>query len=405
MNSDSKMTRYDVSSVIKRKRGIALMLVLLALIIMSVVIVDFQGKSALFQRSSAGRINLQKCRYGAESGLILAQRMIKIALKKNSWVDFNDEGIDEPNSNEYALNTLEEQGGEDPNNLNDPNDLNDPNTSDEFNLDFLENPFILAQKEIEVGDVKVTFEIQDENGKFPLLWYLRSPYSTNGNGSGAKQLDAFFKLMNIDREYGALVKKLANDIVKDIALDYMELHLVKNEHKKGQRRTSRRTRPRSTYSKKQAQKAKRYEDMALFGTQWRKRILEDDEMAVLALPINDEGLVLSDYLGVWGTFKINLFTAPAEVIESSFAELGVTHDMALSMVEYREENEIKTVLDFNNAPDVDATVISDLYKASIFKTENFSVYVKATCGNASYKLVTNMQNYLGKLHFTAIVKE
>ena len=94
------------------------------------------------------------------------------------------------------------------------------------------------------------------------------------------------------------LKKLANDIVKDIALDYMELHLVKNKHKKGQRRTSRRTRPRSSYSKKQALKAKRYEDMALFGTQWRKRILEDDEMAVLALPINDEGLVLSDYLGV-----------------------------------------------------------------------------------------------------------
>jgi|GEM_PF-1341053 len=417
MINDFKIKKRGAIFLIKRKRGVALMLVLLALVIMSVIVVDFQSKSALFQRSSAGRINIQKCRYGAESGLILAQKMITMALKNNSWVDFTDPEIEDPNNNDPNNN--------DPNNddLNNDEDLGflgntlgineddpnskhtkDPNVFD-YNTEFIDSPFILAKKEITVGDVKVSFEIQDENGKFPLLWYLRSPYSASGTGSGARQLDAFIKSLNIDPEYGVLVKKLASDIVKNIPLDNMELHLKKNIVKPGRRRSRRRTRARLSYSKKQDLKAKRYENMAMFGTQFRKRIREDDEMSVLSLPINKEGLVLTDYLGIWGTFKVNLVTAPVEVLESAFGEIGLTNDMALSMVEYRSENAIESVLNFRNAPDVEQAVIKDLYKAAIYKTENFSVHIIATCGNASYKLVTNIQSYLGKLMITAIVRE
>ena len=107
------------------RAGMALLLTLMILVVITAVLVQYQVEATLFIRSSSYRLESQQCRYAAESGLVISHGIIKNMIFSRAQAAPN-EGTDplEPNS---LMDSF------DPNSLFDVSD--DPNVWDMF-LDY-----------------------------------------------------------------------------------------------------------------------------------------------------------------------------------------------------------------------------------------------------------------------------
>jgi len=380
-----------------------LLLTLLALVILAVIIVQFQADTFLTVKASGYRLQSQQCRYAAESGIIVAIHQVKDILQQMSE---SEQTVSEPNTVEPNLPARTDSNQASP--TNDYNQQTEEAQTDTFPAVFGEPSFIIKKSTIQIGDIKVDIEIHDENGKLPLLWLLRSPYDPSGNNSKVKTglsematgLSANQSLLN--NVIDAVMEKGQS---LELPPPEKELYQVKRYYKGGRSSASRasvtvfRVKVRKADQVKETQQ--RYRAMGIFAARWYAEFLRQQEDYIpkwsraAAVPQTS----FMDYLGWWGHNRININTAPYEVLLAAFSPMGIDKQTISEIVQYRRDNPFKSLGDLRNIRKIDTDTRRAIINLSTVNSDTFSVYVRADMGRAHYSLIGGINKGL-KNRFT-----
>ena len=86
------------------------------------------------------------------------------------------------------------------------------------------------------------------------------------------------------------------------------------------------------------------------------------------------------YLTVYGGGKVNINTAPAEVLESLDEEMDAA--TARSILDYRQEEDFRTVSDLMKVPGMDESVYKRIKGAVTVKSDTYSIEIRVACQEA-----------------------
>jgi len=112
---------------------------------------------------------------------------------------------------------------------------------------------------------------------------------------------------------------------------------------------------------------------------------------------------LMDYLTIHSDGKININTAPKEVLES----LGENMDSALAaaIVEYRKEESFESIDDLRKVPGMDDEVLAEIREWITVKSSSFSIEVHVNCNGAvaSIKTIAQRQGNKARLIYWQVL--
>lgn len=392
------------------RRGFTLLLTLMALILLASLIVQFQVDSTMHIRSSDFRQEKIQCQYAAESALIIAPYLIKEALAQQR----NPKDKTSP-----------ESGNPDPNNLlsGDPNSLlpDDPNYLDDISLqepDQLPKMFLLKQNIINVGPVVVDIEIYDENSKMPMLWTLKSPFTRKAKNIDNQPMQLLANLLKCPKSTLTQAQKLTRKINRSITLPDSETFVYKRtSYSRGSRIRGRNRRQKKKVSRVtwrtrriggeppivQAREDQRRSEMADFASQWRRQLKTDDDYQELLAPLPQLPGSFNDYIGRWGHNRININTAPPEVLQAAFQPLNLTAPMVRAIVRQRDKSPLKTVGQLTHIEGIDQSILRPLKIFTTTQSDTFTVQIKARWGRSQYNMFAGIyRNRKGQLTTHAV---
>lgn len=383
---------------LSKKNGFALLLTLMILVLLAGLIVEFQADTAIHVRASNYRADHLQCQYAAESALIIASQLTRDMLESKTPrtakvptpQDPDDPNLAEPDD----LENLDDLT--DPNDAADPNDLDEPNEMG--NIATLA-PFILVQKTVQIGTAVVDIEIHDENAKYPLYWLLHSPFEKE-IAPVEDSIGRLGELLDAEPDETDNAINLAMDIDKRVEVLEPMIYLAKQrspKNKNGEVRMLWRPRrariknspPKSTppVSSEDLQK-QHYQAMGAFVQQWHNETANTkSEFPETDLTMRPENF--TDYLGYWGHTKINVNTAPPEVMEAAFLPLGITQTAIQAIVEHRQQNPIDRRLNLYDISDeIDRDISRAVQVLAIPTSDTFSIHINARLGRANYNILT-----------------
>jgi len=184
-----------------------------------------------------------------------------------------------------------------------------------------------------------------------------------------------------------------------------ELYQVKRYYKGGRSSASRasvtvfRVNVRKADQVKETQQ--RYRAMGIFAARWYAEFLRQQEDYIpkwsraAAVPQTS----FMDYLGWWGHNRININTAPYEVLLAAFSPMGIDKQTISEIVQYRRDNPFKSLGDLRNIRKIDTDTRRAIINLSTVNSDTFSVYVRADMGRAHYSLIGGINKGL-KNRFT-----
>jgi len=372
------------------RAGMALLLTLMILVVITAVLVQYQVEATLFIRSSSYRLESQQCRYAAESGLVISHGIIKNMIFSRAQTAPNEDTDPlEPNSLMDSFDPNSLFGGSD-----------DPNAWDMFMEDLPEKEtFVIRTEELAVGEAEVTIEIQDENAKWPVLWLLRSPFRGN---------DAQKEFLNYAKQmgYATTDARRAVKLVKEIGRKIEKVlppPEVKVEARK--RAGNRRRRRFMSYDKRLKEEQNRREVMGEFARQWQEALDADEDFQVLQQSLPDKANGFNDFLGIWGSNFININTTSPEILESAFSSLGMTRDKAEAIVTFRETTLFRNKNELHNVQGLEKKMVTKLLPLITVKSDSYSVYVTARLGRTEYNLIGSVYNYKGRVRFLSLIED
>jgi len=207
-------------------------------------------------------------------------------------------------------------------------------------------PFVAEPVEFEIGSAKVRIEIEDENAKYPLGWALMADPEIE------REIDAgfltFCEMSRLDSEQiGALTAQLERvGKIQPFKMDFKPVtKMVKVPIKRttGSSRRTTRT-PRMRTVRKPVSATQQYSEQTVHFAKLFHSSLIDTE--ALARPtINTETRKESPlrYIGIWGSRKVNVNTAPRHVLEAAFIFGGNQVEIAEMIILLRREKTFGSV--------------------------------------------------------------
>lgn len=250
-------------------------------------------------------------------------------------------------------------------------------------------PLVTEVSEFEIGDARITIEIEDENAKYPLGWAMIEDEEIIREADAG--FDVFCEWMymrpdNVER----LRQQLAEiAVLRPFKLDFKPItKLVKtpvassSARRTSRSRTSRISRTRTTKKTISAQDQinRQHSD---FGRLLHSPLINMELLAAeTQSPERREGESPKKYLGLWATRRVNVNTAPRHVLEAAFTFGGDAQDIASIIIERRRIKPFKDMKDLSDALFSYALPLSKCEQYITFKSTVFTIKVSAVCGVA-----------------------
>ncbi|MFA6176053.1 MAG: hypothetical protein WC765_05695 [Phycisphaerae bacterium] len=298
----------------------------------------------------------------------------------------------------------------------DYNDVNDANTQNLYVRGPYgpKWPYVTGPVELDFGDTKVTIEVIDENAKLPLVWGISSDEKVKAETKAAVVI--FCEWMQMTQsDIDPLIKELGD--IKEIKTFSVELKPVvtvssqskttsdANNTSAARRRASRRASSRRAKPQTVQQTRPQIGHTMDFAKIMHSPMLD---LETLAMPVNqDENRSESalKYISLWGTDKVNINTAPRNVLESAFTFGGDAAKIADAIIKERRIEPFKDVNDISKRL-MSYTGSIDKCKPYITaKSDFFSVRVKAVSGTAVVCATAGIKKESGKFQKIGIIIE
>ncbi len=352
-----------------RPKGLTLLVTLMVLVILAVVIVQFQVDATLQNRASSYRIERLQCRYAAESGIALGSHIIRMIYRKGVAED------------------REKFPGDLPDSWQDPNAVTEPNLPDSF-INLQTTPvedlpwFIIQKKTLDVNGVEVTVEVHDENAKWPLVWLLSSPFDRAGRSDiVGRSFEKYAELLQLDDQTFDDAVDLINSLSTSLPLPPPPVSYSG---------TGLRMAPkgrRGSWIDTLAEVQYRHKVMGNFARYWYKHFeLRPDDP--LMQELEEMPVSFADCVSIWGAFHININTAPPPVLQSVFQPLGLDPRTFFALIDYRDQTPFYSITQLEDIKEITTIMRQKIQPLIIPKSRTYSVHVNARLGRTSCHLVS-----------------
>jgi hypothetical protein len=272
--------------------------------------------------------------------------------------------------------------------------------------------------EIEFGDASLTIEIMDENAKLPLVWGFDTDPNVKDEAQAA--VTTFCEWMKMEpNEIDPLMKELKQ--IKDVKPFSASLKTVeasttpdnntpKDSNSDSSKQSKRVTRTRQRSRTRQQAAAGQQGRGDIGNTLDYAKILHSPmiDLESLAKSVNkDENRSESalKYVSLWGTQKVNINTAPRQVLESAFTFGGDSVEISKQIIEMRQKQPFKDLNDLAKKLYSYNTSIDKTKPYITTQSDCFTIRVKATSGVAQVCATAGIKKVQGKFQQIGIIIE
>jgi Tfp pilus assembly protein PilX len=431
--------------VTQNRSGIVLLVTLVLLVVLSTLGYTLSSRLSAQRHRDQYVIDYSKARYGCDSAVKYAFATLEDIqpelISRPDETDFSDlfalgevqyqELIAQQTGKLRSTETNKNRSFNDVNNVGDINDINDIGGATDVNNINPPTirgpygpawPFVTNPVEFEIGSATVKIEIEDENAKYPVGWALLDDKKVQREAKAA--LDTFCDWMDVsdapDVSLGEnlsprdLLKQELTEIskVKPFKLEFEPITRIERTTiaeaavRRARRattsraRSTRRTIPVSAQIDEQADHFSKLLHSSLFG-----RATE-----LLARPI-----IISEsrkesalkYMGMWGSSKVNVNTAPRQVLEAAFAFGGPSDAPAIAeaIIQRRRIKPFEDIEDLRKALFSYSDSVGKCEKYITTTSSFFTIKVTATSGVAEASSVIAVTKEGKTLNRIAVISD
>ena len=344
------------------RSGVVLLLTLVLLVVLSALGYTLSSRVAAQRHRNQYIIDYQAARYSCDSA-------VKYALSTLQGV--NPQLISRPNEPDFsdlfhlseeqyegllaewaAQNTLNENTSDinkNPNIIqaNDSNKANGIGNSvtgiTDSNRSVIRGPYgpawplVTKPAELKIGSAAITIEIEDENAKYPISWGMLN--SEEARREATAGLATFCEWMNIENEQADSLKKQLEKIneIKPFKMDAQPI-------------TAAASTPPSSASKRRAARTKSKNVVVPVSTQqsdlakfFHSSLIDTEMLAAPTIISEKRKESAMKYVGMWASSKVNINTAPRQVLEAAFTFGGDADKIADEIIQRRRIKPFKDV--------------------------------------------------------------
>ena len=213
-------------------------------------------------------------------------------------------------------------------------------------------PFVAEPAEFEIGSATVRIEIEDENAKYPLGWALLDDIRVK------REVEAgfvtFCELARLDAgQIDALTEQLARiGKIKPFKQEFRPITktvktTVKAPPTGSKNPTSRTPRPK-TSRKTISASQQASEQTTHFAQLFHSSLIDTEALARPTIVTESRKESPLKYIGMWGSQKVNINTAPRHVLEAAFIFGGNEAEIAEAIIQLRRESVFATIDDLKD---------------------------------------------------------
>jgi hypothetical protein len=273
------------------------------------------------------------------------------------------------------------------NNISGVTDFNDPNFLIVRGPYGPPWPFVIEPVEFKVGSATVRIEVEDENAKYPLGWMLLDDKEVQREASAG--LKTFCEWMDINSARIDSLKQELKEIseIKTFKLDLEPVTVSKETNaavatRRGAR--GRRVSQRRTVQKTTIPASVHSAD---FAELFHSSLIDAESLAAPTIVSESRKESALKYMGLWASSKVNINTAPRQVLEAAFTFGGDADKIAEEIIQRRR------IKPFTDIEDLKKSLFK--YSDSIGKCEKyittastfFTIKITAVSGVAEASIV------------------
>jgi len=353
----------------RNRPGIVLLVTLVLLVVLSTLGYTLSTRVAAQRHRDQYIIDYSSARYGCDSAVKYALATLEDIdpqlISRPNEPDFSDlfclseveyQEILEQWSLESQLTTFNNaESFNDMIGITDVDELEDIG-SDEFGIDGFDGygsltisgpygppwPFVTEPVEFEVGSAKVRIEIEDENAKYPLGWALLNDGKVKREAEAG--FETFCEMTGLEAEQIDALKTELNEIgqIKMFAVEFKRTtRTIRTPIKTttGRSRTSKSSTsktPRMRVTRKTVQVDEQIsEQTAHFAEIFHSSLIDTEALAIPTIVGSSRKESALKYMGMWGSMKVNINTAPRHVLEAAFIFGGDEVKIAEEIIQRR----------------------------------------------------------------------
>jgi len=374
---------------IRKCRGIVLLVTLVLLVVLSILGYTLSARVSATCHRNQYMIDYCQARYGCDSAIKYALASLDIntppliarpnepdfsdlfALSQEEYEQLLEEWWDQSDSNRtvgYKSETENLKAKDFPDDFDNFNDVNwiddingfsNPDAADSLTIRGPYGPpwpFTTEPLEFEIGSAKVTIEIEDENAKYPIGWPLLDDEDVKREAEAG--FETFCEWMDLDE---AEIKSLKDQLkqiseIKPFKLKFEPINIVKKTSTRTRRRSRR---PRS----QQVSKIPSEVHITDFANLFHSSLIDTDLLARPTTISEDRKESALKYMGTWASSRVNVNTAPRQVLEAAFTFGGDAVEIAEEIIQRRR------IKPFENIDDLKNSLLR--YSDSIGKCQNY----------------------------------
>jgi hypothetical protein len=308
-------------------------------------------------------------------------------LAQRELLEASEEGTD-PSLNNMSPTDFLNQVLDDPNGFDDPNFLTADYT--EPNEIFIPGPYgpewphVRDPIRFDIGQTNIVIEFTDENAKMPLTWAVANDAGVRNFALDA--LDVFSEWMQMDPIETLQLAEQLEDVedIKRFTINPKPITIG------GRTPTS--PKPGRGGSKKP--KSPKTLPAIIHATDFAKLLHGSAiDLQNLAKPLPDTGNRNESplkYMGLWGSQRVNINTAPRHVLEAAFTFGGDAEDIADQIIQRRHSKPFKNIKDLQDSLYRHSESIKKATNYIMFTSSFFAIKVTARQGRAKTTTVATV---------------
>jgi len=399
-------------------RGIILLVTLVLLVVLSTLAYTLSARISAQRHRDQYLIDYAKARYGCDSAVKYAlaslEELKPTLVPRQEVPDFSDVfALDDAQYEELLVQLAEHVAAaeaeeksfidsfKDPNSLSRPDQPSDSNDANGIDIDeeqlFIPGPYgpewplVTEPMEFDLGSARVTIEIEDENAKYPLGWALLSdPEVEREVKAGFVTFCEWMRISGdeIDRleaqlEEIAKLKKFKTEF-KPITRTIRSPTSVSTRTSAATTGTTRTRRtPLTRITRKTITAAAQAAEQAVFFSRlFHSSMIDTETLARPTATGRDRDESALKYLGIWGSTKVNINTAPRHVLEAAFMFGGDAERIASEVIRIRREKPIEDLDELKQVLLGYSDAIRKCEKYITLESRFFTIRVTAVSGGA-----------------------
>jgi len=422
-NFQSASLRRQAAACNKSRRGVVLLVTLVLLVILSTMTYTVGSRVMMQRHRQQYFMDYQTACYGRDSAVKYAiatlEQLDPQLVSRPNEPDFSD--LFNLSREEYKV-LLEQwdlipdqnsSGSLNEFDVNDVNDVQDVNAPIKYGnkeeaAPVIRGPYgpawplVTEPLEFEIGPSKVRIEIEDENAKYPLCWCLLRQKDLEKEIEAS--LETFCEWMRMDEQKIESLKLQLKHIaeIKPFKFDFKPVQKV--EKTKRTTRTSRRRRPRTSRRAVTKTIAPASVHISALAELLHSPLLDTEMLAKPTIVDNDRKESALKYLGIWAAEKVNINTAPRNVLEAAFTFGGDQVQIAEEIIKRRQLKPCDSIKQLKGQLFQYSASIEKCEKFITTKSNFFTIRVTATSGVAEASAVIAVRKDGKKVQKIAVLE-